>query len=147
VALTTDLYGHLAPRLRIVPSDVVAHLRATPGTYDVLYSVFGAVCFTDPRRLLPAVAQALKPGGRLVFSTLGVFLNGEPAEREVRHADIPAKTPTGEPTTMRRWVLHQNVWQKALDQAGFTHVQAEPLPGGHSRPTPGTLLVIAHRAS
>ncbi|MFE9679369.1 class I SAM-dependent methyltransferase, partial [Streptomyces sp. NPDC006259] len=66
-AMATDLYARLAPRLRIVQSDVVPHLQAMTGAYDVLYSVFGAVDFTDPRELLPAAAAALKPGGRLVF--------------------------------------------------------------------------------
>lgn len=63
--LAADLFGYLAPCLRIVDSDVVAHLQALDGTYDVLYSVFGAVDFTDPRELLPAAATALRPGGRL----------------------------------------------------------------------------------
>jgi hypothetical protein len=51
-AMATDLYGRLAPRLRIVHSDVVNHLYATATTYDVLYSVFGAVDFTAPDTLL-----------------------------------------------------------------------------------------------
>jgi hypothetical protein len=65
--MATDLYGHLAPRLRLVPSDVADHLHAMAATYDVLYSVFGAVDFTEPRELLPAASAALRPGGRLVL--------------------------------------------------------------------------------
>ncbi|WP_374102313.1 class I SAM-dependent methyltransferase [Streptomyces sp. HB-N217] len=67
-AMAGDLYGHLASRLRLVHSDVARYLHATAGTYDVLYSVFGAVDFAEPRGLLPAAAAALRPGGRLVFS-------------------------------------------------------------------------------
>ncbi|MFF3848167.1 NUDIX domain-containing protein [Streptomyces sp. NPDC002328] len=53
------------PGLRLVHADAVAHLRdAEP--YDVVYSV-DAVPFIDPRRLLPALATALKPGGTLCF--------------------------------------------------------------------------------
>lgn len=63
-AMATDLHAHLAPRLRLVQSGAVPHLQAMTGTYDVLYSVFGAVDFTEPRELLPAAATALKPGGR-----------------------------------------------------------------------------------
>jgi spermidine synthase len=81
--MALDLFGHLAPRLRIVPSDAVSHLRATPGTYDVLYSVFGALDFTDPPELLSAAAAALKPGGQLVFSTLANYLSGAPAQPDV----------------------------------------------------------------
>ncbi|MER5546465.1 class I SAM-dependent methyltransferase [Streptomyces sp. NPDC002589] len=142
--MATDLYGHLAPRLRITPSDALSHLRTTPSTYDVLYSVFGALDFTDPSELLPAAATALKPGGRLVFSTLAHYLNGEPAQPDMVAADVPAKTPEGETTTMRRWVLQEHVWVKALDGAGFSSIQAEVLPSTVDGPrTADTLLVTA----
>ncbi|HEY9440526.1 MAG TPA: class I SAM-dependent methyltransferase, partial [Streptomyces sp.] len=45
-AMATDLFGHLAPRLHIVGSDVLDHLATMTRSYDVLYSVFGAVDFT-----------------------------------------------------------------------------------------------------
>ncbi|WP_411143120.1 class I SAM-dependent methyltransferase [Streptomyces sp. x-80] len=143
-AMATDLYGHLAPRLRIVPSDAVPHLHATTRTYDVLYSVFGALDFTDPRGLLPAAATALRPGGRLVFSTLAHYLNGAPAQPDVVPADVPAKAPDGEATTMRRWVLQEQVWTKALDESGFTQICVDVLPSAAEGPrTADTLLVSA----
>ncbi|WP_129307605.1 class I SAM-dependent methyltransferase [Streptomyces sp. L2] len=144
--MATDLYGHLAPRLCIVRSDAVSHLRARPGSYDVLYSLFGAVDFTEPRDLLPVAAAALRPGGRLVFSTLGHYLDGTPAQTDVRHADISVRTPDGEPATMRRWVLQEQVWTKLLDEAGFTRISVEVLPRGTGPRTADTLLVTAHRA-
>ncbi|WP_432058703.1 class I SAM-dependent methyltransferase [Streptomyces sp. bgisy022] len=145
-AMATDLYGHLAPRLRLVRSDVVEHLRAEPGTYDVLYSTFGAVDFTDPRRLLPAVASALRRGGRLVFSTLAHHLGGAPARSDVEHADIPARTPDGESATMRRWVLQEHVWTKLLYEAGFTRISGDLLPAGPGPRAADTLLLTAWRA-
>ncbi|MFD0338939.1 class I SAM-dependent methyltransferase [Streptomyces sp. NPDC127117] len=145
-AMATDLYGHLAPRLRIVRSDVVAHLHAMTDTYDVLYSVFGAVDFTEPRELLPAAAAALRPGGRLVFSTLAHYLSGEHAQADVVPADIPARTPEGGATTMRRWVLKEHVWTKALEEAGFTEITIDtPAAAGHGPHTAETLLVSAVR--
>ncbi|MCP9957880.1 methyltransferase domain-containing protein [Streptomyces sudanensis] len=144
-AMAVDLYGHLAPRLRIVRSDVTGHLRARPGAYDVLYSVFGAVDFTEPYELLPAAAFALRPGGRLVFSTLAHHLGGAPARSDVRHTDIPARTPDGEAATMRRWVLQEQVWTKLLDQAGFTRITVDVLPGGRQPRAADALLVTAHR--
>lgn len=69
-AMATHLYGHLAPHLRIVHCDVANHLHATAATYDMLYSVFGGVDFINPGKLQPAAATALRPGGRLEFSTL-----------------------------------------------------------------------------
>ncbi|WP_051834126.1 class I SAM-dependent methyltransferase [Streptomyces sp. NRRL S-646] len=142
--MATGLYSHLVPRLRVVLSDAVSHLRATPHTYDVLYSVFGALDFTDPNELLPAAAAALKPGGRLVFSTLAHYLNGAPAQPDVAAADVAAKTPDGETTTMRRWVLQEHVWVKALDGAGFSAIKSEVLPSRVDGPrTADTLLVTA----
>ncbi|NEE23021.1 class I SAM-dependent methyltransferase [Streptomyces sp. SID7499] len=147
-AMATDLYAHLALRLRIVQSGAVPHLQAMTGAYDVLYSVFGAVDFTDPREVLPAAAAALKPGGRLVFATLAHYLHGAPAQPEAVAADIPAKTPDGEATTMRRWVLQEHVWTKLLDEAGFTNIIVDVLPAATGGPrTADTLLVSAYRSS
>ena len=147
-AMATDLYAHLDPRLHIVQCDVVPHLRAMIGAYDVLYSVFGALDFTDPRELLPAAAASLKPGGRLVFATLAHYLNGAPAQSDAVAADISAKTPDGDATTMRRWVLQEHVWVKLLKEAGFTNITADVLPATTGGPrTADALLVSASRPS
>ncbi|QGV79176.1 class I SAM-dependent methyltransferase [Streptomyces ficellus] len=144
--IATDLFSHLAPRLRIVRSDAVSHLRGANGPYDVLYSVFGAVDFTDPRELLPAALVALRPGGRLVFATLAHYLSGAPAQADITAADVPAKTPEGAAATMRRWVLQEHIWVKALDEAGFARISAEVLPAtGEGPRTAATLLLTAYR--
>ncbi|MFC9734362.1 class I SAM-dependent methyltransferase [Streptomyces roseolus] len=140
-AMATALYAPLTPRLRLVHQDVVTHLNAHPDAYDILYSVFGATDFTDPHDLLPAAAHALRPGGRLIFSTLAHHLSGAPAQPDATATDVPAKTPQDTPTTMRRWVLQEHVWTKLLDQAGFTHIHTDELPAGHS-PRPATTLLI-----
>jgi SAM-dependent methyltransferase len=145
-ALAQGLFGHLAPRLRLVPSDAVGHLRGASGTYDVLYSVFGAVDFTDPLLLLPAAAAALRPGGRLVFSTLAHYLGGRPAAADVAPADVPARTPGGQDASMQRWVLQERVWAEALEQAGFTRITTALLPAAAPGPRAAdTLLVSAAR--
>jgi SAM-dependent methyltransferase len=145
-AMATGLYGHLAPRLRLVHSDVVSRLRASPAAYDVLYSVFGAVDFADPHHVLPAAAAALRPGGRLVFATLGHYQGGAPAEADAVPADIPAKGPDGEQATMRRWVLQEQVWTKLLAAAGLTHITTDGLPAsGDGAQAAATLLVSARR--
>ncbi|MFF9073782.1 class I SAM-dependent methyltransferase [Streptomyces sp. NPDC014872] len=141
--LATRLFGSLAPRLRIVHSDAVSHLRAMPHTYDVLYSVFGALDFTGPRVLLPAVAAALKPGGRLVFSTLAHYVGGASGQPDVVGVDVPARTPQGEATTMRRWVLQRHVWMRLLDEAGFTGISAEVLAATVTGPRAADTLLIA----
>ncbi|MFC9796772.1 class I SAM-dependent methyltransferase [Streptomyces sp. NPDC127584] len=142
--MATTLYADLAPRLRFVHADAVAHLRAHPSAYDVLYSHFGAVDFTDPRELLPAAANALRPGGRLVFSTLAHYLSGKPAQPDVTAAEVPAKTPEGESATMHRWVLQEHVWTHLLNQAGLTDIHTEDLPAAKG-PRPATTLLITAR--
>ncbi|XIE81619.1 class I SAM-dependent methyltransferase [Streptomyces sp. SBR177] len=142
-ALATDLYASLGPRLRLVHRDVVAHLHGAPSVYDVLYSVFGAPDFTDPRVLLPAAAGALRPGGRLVFATLAHYITGAPAQPDVTPVDIPAKTPDGTPATMTRWVLQEQLWSKLLEQAGFTQITAEELPAGPGPRAAATLIMTA----
>ncbi|MEU2877326.1 class I SAM-dependent methyltransferase [Streptomyces sp. NPDC007070] len=144
-ATAGDLYGRLAPRLRLIRSDVTRHLRTTAGTYDVLYSVFGAVDFADPHALLLTAASALRPGGLLVFSTLAHHLGGAPAHADVRHTEIGAKAPDGRAATMRRWVLQARVWTELLDGAGFTRISTRELSGGAGPRAAGTLLVTASR--
>jgi SAM-dependent methyltransferase len=145
-AMARGLYGHLAPRLRLVAADATEHLLAHPGHYDVLYSLFGAADFTDPGHLLPAAARALRPGGLLFVATLAHYLGGRSAEADVVHADIPARTPDGTATTMRRWVLQEHLWAKLLDQARLTAVTTEVLPSTAPGPrTADTLLLRACR--
>ncbi|MFF2144387.1 class I SAM-dependent methyltransferase [Kitasatospora sp. NPDC058190] len=146
-AMACDLYSHLAPRLRTVHAAAVEHLDALPGEYDVLYSVFGAFDFADPRQLLPAAARALRPGGLFAASTLGRYVGGAPAEPDAVHADIPARAPDGTPASMRRWVLQEHVWTKLLDEAGFTAISIDRLPPATSDArTADTLLLRAHRS-
>ncbi|MFD8306730.1 methyltransferase domain-containing protein [Streptomyces sp. NPDC059690] len=143
-AMALDLFGQV-PRLQIVGADVVAHLHAAHASYDVLYSVFGAVDFTDPRELLPTARGALSPGGRLVFSTLAHFLSGHVAEASVAPRQIAAKTQDGEAAWMPRWVLQELVWVKLLDEAGFSDISIETWPAGKGPRAAATLLVSARR--
>ncbi|MET9930918.1 MULTISPECIES: hypothetical protein [unclassified Streptomyces] len=54
--MATALHGSFDPCPRLVHRDVVAHLHAHSGVYDVLYGAFGALDFTGPRTLPPAAA-------------------------------------------------------------------------------------------
>jgi hypothetical protein len=83
-----------------------------------------------------------------VFATLAHYLSGAPAQPDAVAADIPAKTPGGEATTMRRWVLQEHVWTKLLDESGFTRITVAVLPATTGGPrTADTLLVSAYRSS
>jgi hypothetical protein len=62
-------------------------------------------------------------------------------------ADVPAKTPDGEATTMGRWVLQEHVW-KLLDEAGFTKITIDVLPTTtDGKRTAAALLVSAFHPS
>jgi hypothetical protein len=65
----------------------------------------------------------------------------------VQHTEIGARTPDGGAATMHRWVLQEQVWTKLLDEAGFTRISTETLPGGTGPRAADTLLVTAFRTA
>ncbi|MFF2537732.1 class I SAM-dependent methyltransferase [Streptomyces cyaneofuscatus] len=113
-----DFYADVCG-LDFVYGDAAAYLQTHPDSFDITYSIFGAVDFSDPQILLPASELALRPGGVLVFSTLAHYRNGAPPETECRPADIPTRMPDGSPGTMQRWVLNSPVWNELLVESGF----------------------------
>lgn len=54
--------------IRFHCAEVLDYLRGSDETWDAVYSVFGAIWFTDPLKLLPLIASRLNPGGVLAFS-------------------------------------------------------------------------------
>ncbi|MFE6847976.1 class I SAM-dependent methyltransferase [Streptomyces sp. NPDC057686] len=139
-------YGNV-PRLRMVLADAISYLVERPSTFDLVYSVFGALDFTDPRRLLPAVAASLRPGGTLVFSTLGHYRNGQASESRVSSAQLPTVLADGTPTTMERWVLDLPLWERLLARAGLDVVGVETVhdPGRGGGPPMATRIIRAAR--
>ena len=120
-------WGHLG-RLEFVTSDALDYLAATSSTFDVVYSIFGAVWFTDPQALFPLVRKKMADGGVFAFS------------------HPPAAPRAGEAgQVVRQWHLPVHQWIEQLVAAGFSEVVAEtidaPEPG-----KPGTLLVCARAA-
>ncbi len=129
-------WGHL-PNAHFEHGDVLHFLATTPRHWDAIYSIWGAVWFTDPAALLPAVLERLAPGGRLVFShaphipgtatgALGIWAAGY----------------KGPQVTMARWSYEPEQWADQLVGHGYTDVHARVLPA----PDPdnvGTLLVEA----
>lgn len=136
------------PGLDFVHDDAAAYLRDHPSSLDVVYSIFGALDFSDPQTLLPSAAVALRPGGTLVFSTLAHYRTGAPPETECRPADIPTRMPDGRPGTVQRWVLGVSVWKKLLDEHGFDVVYGDTVhdPGRDGEaPVSTTLFRVRKR--
>lgn len=107
------------PGLRLVRADAVAHLReAAP--YDLVYSVNG-LPFLDPRRVLPALVNALRPGGRLVFSALHTNSAGEgPSAALAPRPEILRLPGTDREHLVHMWVLAPQLWEDLLVEHGLT---------------------------
>ncbi|MYY12891.1 methyltransferase domain-containing protein [Streptomyces sp. SID4919] len=137
VGHTTERWGPMGARF--VCAEVLGHLAGTGEKYDAVYSVFGAVWFTDPAKLFPLITPRLNPGGVLVFSQppaipgaygpQGMYKGGfaGPAMFTYRYSYTPRK------------------WESLLLKAGFLEAEARVIEA----PTPGhigTLIVRARMA-
>lgn len=141
------LHGHI-PGLEFVHTDASAFLSDRPQTLDVAYSLFGALDLSDPQILLAALATALRPGGRLVFSTLGHYSTGAAPATKCRPADVSTRLADGAPATMERWVLSTPVWEKLLSD-DFELLDCESVrdPGPVGAPPMATTIFRARRRS
>ncbi|WP_128380499.1 class I SAM-dependent methyltransferase [Streptomyces cavernae] len=132
-----ERWGDL-PGLVLHQADAVEFLRRTDDEYDAVFSVYGALWFTDPDVLLPVVRERLRPGGALVFSQ-------RPAV-EGCYGCQASYIPRGEdedPLVVKRWDFEPDVWESLLKEHGFTDVQAEVLAAPPGRRKVGTLIVQA----
>nr|AGS49579.1 hypothetical protein [uncultured bacterium esnapd10] len=122
--LAHKTWGHLGS-LEFITADALDYLTDTSTTFDVVYSIFGAVWFTDPEALFPLVRKKLSDGGVFAFSQ-------PPA--------TPQKDEGGQVIRQRHIPVHQ--WTDHLVAAGFSEVVAEtidaPEPGKS-----GTVLIHA----
>ncbi|MFG2586640.1 class I SAM-dependent methyltransferase [Streptomyces sp. NPDC048438] len=118
-------YANL-PGLALHRADAVDHLRqADP--YDLVYSVHG-FGYIDPARLFPALATAVEPGGRLVFSVLHTNLDGHgPSPALVARTERLPLAGHDTPLEVRMWVLSPDLWEELLVDHGFVIEQVETL--------------------
>ncbi|GGV13927.1 class I SAM-dependent methyltransferase [Streptomyces spectabilis] len=130
------------PRLDFVHADAVNYLTTTSTTFDAVYSVWGAVWFTDPDQLLPLIARCLAPGGVLAFA------HAEPTGETYGPQRMRGKWLEGRERelTVLRWQYGPEAWTDLLKRHGFTDVDATVLPAPADEPV-GTLLARAHASS
>ena len=131
-----DRWGDM-PGLDLVRAEAVSYLRGA-APFDAVCSVSGAVWFTDPAVLLPAVRERLRPGGTLVFSQRppveGCY--GCQASYIPRGADE-------DPLVVRRWDYEPHVWEQLLGRYGYRDVRTQVLAAPPGPRTVGTLIVQA----
>jgi SAM-dependent methyltransferase len=137
LAAARERWGQ-ASGLNLRQVEAVNFLREDRDGFDAVYSVYGAVWFTDPARLLPAIRERLRPGGRLVFSQRppveGCY--GCQASYIPRGADE-------DPLIVKRWDYEPDWWERTLKEYGFTDVTADVLAAPPGKRTTGTLIVRA----
>jgi SAM-dependent methyltransferase len=133
----TSRWGNL-PGTRYVQGDVLDFLGQADQQWDSIYSIWGALWFTDPEALLPMVHDRLSPGGKLVFSHApavpgsygiqGMYGNGF----------------RGRQVWIYRWAYETTGWAELLRRHGFVDIVGRI----ESAPEPdnlGTLIVEASR--
>ncbi|MFI5798605.1 class I SAM-dependent methyltransferase [Streptomyces sp. NPDC051677] len=106
------------------------------GSFDAVYSVFGAAWFTDPGRLFPLVRECLSPGGVFVFSQPPA-IPGAYGPQGMYKGGFAGKA-----MFTYRYSYRPAVWERLLTRAGFAAAEARVVDAprvGHI----GTLVVRA----
>jgi SAM-dependent methyltransferase len=120
-------------------TDAVTFLRETCEAFDAVFSVFGALWFTDPAVLIPAIRQRLRRGGVLAFS------QRPPVEGCYGcQASYITRSDDEDPLVVRRWDYQPEHWVQMLTEHGFTSPVARVLPAPPGPRKTGTLIVRAH---
>ncbi|MFH9191342.1 class I SAM-dependent DNA methyltransferase [Streptomyces globisporus] len=127
------------PGLKFVHAEAGDYLASNTTPFDAVYSVWGAVWFTDPELLFPLVAQNLTPGGIFAFS------QAEPSPGAYGPQPMHGKWLEGRESelTVLRWQYTPQAWADLLKRHGFTNIDAHVLPAPDGEGL-GTLLARAH---
>jgi SAM-dependent methyltransferase len=110
-----------------IVADVSCHPFA-PNTFDLAFSRFGVMFFSDPRAAFANVRRATKPGGRLalaVFRAAGENLWPNGPLEAVRHLLPPIPRPGPEEPGPFSWADPTRV-HRILEGAGFRDVSLTP---------------------
>ncbi|WNE96308.1 class I SAM-dependent methyltransferase [Streptomyces luomodiensis] len=125
-------------QLELHQGDALDFLTHCTHTFDAVFSVFGAVWFTDPARLLPAIHERLRPGGVLAFS------QRPPVEGCYGcQASYITRSEDEDPLVVKRWDYEPPSWTQILREHGFTDATARVLPAPAGSRKIGTMLVRA----
>jgi len=112
----------------VIVADVSAH-PFEQNSFELAFSRFGVMFFSDPRAALANVRRAIKPGGRVALAVFraaseNLFPSG-PLEA-VRHLLPPIPTPGPEEPGPFSWADPTRV-HRILESAGFREVSLTPV--------------------
>ncbi|MDX3355656.1 class I SAM-dependent methyltransferase [Streptomyces sp. ME01-24h] len=130
------------PGVAFVQGDVAACL-AEAEPFDAAYAI-GTLAFIDPRRVLPALRDGLRPGAPLVLSLLHTDLYGRGPCTEVAPREQMILLRDDPPLPTRMWVLAPQVWEDLLTEYGFL-VEAVALMHHPEKSTPVIQQLIRAR--
>lgn len=111
-----DQYGDIHG-VSFVHGDAIEYARAG-APYHVVYSVHG-LSYIDPDRALPVIRDALRTGGRLVFSVLHTNADRVGPSESVRPRMEDVRLRGHAPLPVHMWVLAPNLWADLLFRHGF----------------------------
>jgi len=99
-----------------------------PGSFNVLFSRFGVMFFSDPTAAFANLCQALEPGGRLGFVCWQAITDNPwmlvPLAAAAQHITLPTPPPPGSPSPFAFADAERE--RRILTQAGFVDVAVAP---------------------
>ncbi|MFK0291098.1 methyltransferase domain-containing protein [Streptomyces sp. NPDC090442] len=137
-------YGRLND-LTFVAGHALHYLQASDERFDAIYSVFGAVDLVAPELLLPAIAQHLKSGRTLAFSTPHPQRGGRRPATDDRPCRDYVTLPDRTRLPVARWDFDAGRWEKHLDRAGLWLTSAREFHDARTGGWPTTLLITARK--
>ncbi|MFJ5676793.1 class I SAM-dependent methyltransferase [Streptomyces sp. NPDC093097] len=137
-------YGRLG-NLTFVAGHALHYLQASDERFDAIYSVFGAVGLVAPELLLPAIAQHLKSGCTLAFSTPHPQRGGRQPAVHGRPCRDYVTLPDRSRIPIARWDFDAGRWEKHLDSAGLRLTSAREFHDARAGGWPTTLLITARK--
>ncbi|MEU4895473.1 class I SAM-dependent methyltransferase [Streptomyces sp. NPDC044780] len=123
-------------RLTFVHAEACDYLARTDAMYDAVFSIWGAVWFTDPNALVPLILERINPGGTLAFS------QAEPIKDHYGAQAMYGNGLAGRKLTLLRWSYAPEWWADLLKRTGFVDIDAQVLPAPNPADV-GTLMVRA----
>lgn len=107
-------------------ADAQTHAFA-PGRFDVVFSRFGVMFFSDPPLAFANLRAALVPGGRLAFACWQALDHNPwmlvPTAAVARHVELPARPAPGAPGPFA--LAEPERLRSILERAGFEAVSLE----------------------